>query len=115
MAIVIFGDLFTFPDGNAATNRVYTYGKGFLEKGVNTYIICFGNEYIDEREGVINGLHFYHALNQKKRNKYFIIRRWQKLKKFYKCFLILKQINKKEPIDGIICYSKLIQTQAFGF
>lgn len=115
MAIVIFGDLFTFPDGNAATNRVYTYAKGFIENGVNAHVLCFGNDYIENGEGIIDGVHFYHPLNQKKRNRYFIIRRWHKLKKFYNAFLILRKINKEDKVSGIICYTMLLQTQALGF
>lgn len=115
MSIVIFGDLFTFPDGNAATNRVYTYAKGFIENGSNTYIVCFRNEYMEVGEGIVDGIYFYHPLCQKKRNKYFIIRRWHKLKKFYKAFLILNQVNQKDKINAIICYSQLLQTQSFGF
>jgi hypothetical protein len=38
MAIVIFGDNFSFPEGNAATNRIYTYAKGFTENNVNTFV-----------------------------------------------------------------------------
>jgi glycosyltransferase involved in cell wall biosynthesis len=115
MAIIIFGDLFTFPEGNAATNRVFTYARGFIENGINTYVVCFRNEYIQDGKGTINGIHYSHPLEQKKRNQYFLIRRWHKLKKFYKSFLTLKEINKKDKICGIICYTKLIQTQAFAF
>lgn len=115
MAIVIFGDLFTFPDGNAATNRVYTYAKGFIENGIDTHVLCFGNDYIEVGEGINNGIHFYHPLGQKKRNKYFIIRRWYKLKKFYRTFLIMKKIHKKDKIIAIICYTRLVETQSFAF
>ena len=34
MTCIIFGDAFTFPDGDASTNRVYTYARGFLEHGL---------------------------------------------------------------------------------
>jgi glycosyltransferase involved in cell wall biosynthesis len=115
MGIIIFGDLFTFPEGNAATNRVYTYAKGFLEQGIKPYILCFGNEYKEESGGSINGVQFYHPLDQKKRNRYFIIRRWHKFKKFFRTLLILKEINKKDKITAIICYTNLLQTQSYGF
>jgi hypothetical protein len=39
MSVVIFGDVFTFPEGNAATNRVYTYAKGFIENGIDVHVI----------------------------------------------------------------------------
>ena len=115
MALIIFGDLFTFPEGNAATNRVFTYARGFIENGMNTYVICFANQYIADEKGIMDGVHYFHPLRQKKRSQYFIVRRWFKLKKIYNCFLILKDINKNDKITGIICYTKLLQTQAFAF
>jgi hypothetical protein len=41
MSIVIYGDVFTFPECSAATNRVYTYAKGFIENGISVHVICF--------------------------------------------------------------------------
>ena len=46
MSVVIIGDMFSFPEGDAATNRVLTFAKGFLENGQKVHVICFGNEYI---------------------------------------------------------------------
>lgn len=115
MAIVIFGDLFTFPEGNAATNRVYTYAKGFIENGINTHVICFENDYNQAHQGITKGIYYYHPFCQKKRSKYFVVRRWQKLKKFYNAFVTLKRIHKKDNISAIICYSRLLQTQFFIF
>jgi hypothetical protein len=52
MTIIIFGDLFSFPEGHAATNRIYTYAKGLQENGVNVTVICFSNDYLDQPNGV---------------------------------------------------------------
>ena len=54
MSIVIFGDSFSFPEGNAATNRIHTYAKGFTENGISVHVISFANEYITNGDGVTN-------------------------------------------------------------
>ena len=64
MSIVIFGDSFTFPEGNAATNRIYTYARGFIENNVNTYIICNKNEYLTNGNGNLEGIQYFNPLNQ---------------------------------------------------
>lgn len=112
MAIVILGDLFTFPDGTAATNRVYSYAKGFVEHGINAHVICFRNEYDINADGISNeGINYYHPYNKKLGNKYFIIRQWYKYEKIINTFLVIKKIKKHEQIIGIICYSRLLRTQ----
>lgn len=114
MSIVIYGDLFTFPDGSAATNRVYSYAKGFMENGINVHVICLYNEYLDQSEGEVNGIKYYIPLRQKKRNKYFVIRSWQKLKKYWNTFLIIKKINYEDKIIAINSWSSLIFTHLYG-
>lgn len=115
MSYIIFGDSFTFPEGNAATNRVYAYAKGFSEKGIKVHVICFGNEYDSVADGMIDGFYFYHPFGQRKRSKYFIIRRWQKFLKYYKTFTLIRNINKKDKIIAFICYTHLLLTQLFAF
>ena len=46
MNFLIFGDLFTFSEGNAGANRVYAYARGFNENGINVHIVCFENKYL---------------------------------------------------------------------
>lgn len=115
MSIVILGDLFTFPEGNAATNRVYSYAKGFIENGINTYVICFHNEYIDDLNGSIDGIRYYHPFMQTKRSNYFIVRRWYKLLKYFNTIKIIKEINKADRILAINCYSRIFLTRIFAY
>ena len=82
MSIIIFGDLFSFPEGNAATNRVHTYAKGINELGIYVHIICFSNEYVPESEGTYQNIFYHYPFNQSVRSKKFLIRRWQKFKKY---------------------------------
>src|ERR1035437_795418 len=115
MAFVIFGDKFTFPEGNAATNRVYTYAKGFYENGLKVHVICFSSEYNTVGDGIINEIYFYHPFGQRKRSKYFIIRRWQKFIKYFKTITLIRGINRNDKIIALHCYTHLLQTQLFAF
>lgn len=110
MGIIIFGDGFTFPDGDAPTNRVHTYAKGFIENGVNVHVICFRNDYLDKFCGETDGIKYYHPFGQSKRSKYFLYRSWVKILKFFKTLILITQINKKEKINTIIVYSMLLST-----
>ena len=84
MSIIIFGDSFSFPEGDAATNRVHTYAKGFHENNSAVHVICFANDYDSLEVGFITGIRFYHPFGQRKRNRYLIVRRWQKFIKYFK-------------------------------
>jgi len=115
MSVVIFGDLFSFPEGSAATNRVHTYAKGFHENGLSVHVICFGNEYVPALNGITNGIHFYHPFGQKERAGYFIIRTWQKIAKYFNTIALVREINKKDKIIAINCWTQVFITQVFAF
>ena len=115
MSYIIFGDSFTFPEGNAATNRVHAYAKGFKENGIKVHVICFGNNYYVNAESKIEGIYFYHPFNQQTRNKFFIIRRWQKFIKYFNTIKLIKAINKESKIIAINCWTQLLFTQIYIF
>ncbi len=114
MSLVIFGDLFSFPEGSAATNRVYTYAKGFKEHGVNVYVICFNDDYVNEKEGEIDGIKYFQPLAQKQRSGSFFVRRLHKSLKFYNTYKIVKEINRIDKIIAINSWSNLHKTHAFA-
>jgi glycosyltransferase involved in cell wall biosynthesis len=115
MSIIIFGDLFTVPEGNAATNRVYTYAKGFIESGIEVHIISFSNTYSTNNKGIIDGAKFYIPFGQKERSKYFIVRRWKKLLKYRNAYSIIKRINKEDKIIAINSWSNELLTHLFVY
>lgn len=115
MSIIIFGDAFSFPEGDAATNRVHTYSKGFLENGVAVHVICFASDYNTVGNGSINGIYYYHPFGQRKRSKYFLVRRWQKFIKYFKTVRLIKEINKSDKIIAINCWTQLLWSQYFIF
>ncbi|MBL7935121.1 MAG: glycosyltransferase, partial [Bacteroidia bacterium] len=115
MSIVIFGDIFSFPEGDASTNRVYTYAKGFIENDKKVYVVCFENQYSSEVEGQIDGIKYYHPFGQMKRSRYFLIRRYQKLIKYYNTIRLLKQISRDEKITAINICTNLFITHLFSW
>ena len=68
MALIIVGGSFTFPDGGAATNRVYTHGKGLSENGEKVYIICFRNDYLDDNSGEAVTIKYFHLFRNIHKN-----------------------------------------------
>lgn len=115
MAFVIFGDAFTFPDGNAATNRVFTYAKGFIENGVSTHVICFRNDIRNDYDGISNDIFYYHPYGQTERSKYFLVRRWLTLRKYIRTFLLVRRINKNDKIIALHLYTYRFSTHLVAF
>ncbi|MFA5973138.1 MAG: glycosyltransferase family 4 protein [Lentimicrobiaceae bacterium] len=115
MSIVIFCESCSFPEGNAATNRVHTYAKGFNKNGISVHVISFANNYISIGNGVFDEIFFYHPFGQKKRNKWFIIRRWKKFIKYFRTIRLVLEINKKDKINVINCWTGSLYIQLFVF
>jgi glycosyltransferase involved in cell wall biosynthesis len=115
MSEVIFGDQFSFPEGEAATNRVLTFAKGFREHGVNVHVICFGNEYTSEGDDVYNGIYYYHPFRQSVRHKYFIVRRIQKLVKYFRTAALIKRLNDKEKIEAFNILTNMFATHVYAW
>jgi glycosyltransferase involved in cell wall biosynthesis len=113
MSFIIFGDLFTFPDGQAATNRVYTYAKGFQENGVSVHVIIFSSTYSDIHNGTADGIFYYHPFLQKKRSDFFFVRSSQKILKHIRTYKLLKKINKEDKIIAINSWTNLLSTHLF--
>jgi len=115
MSFIIFGDLFTFPEGDASTNRVHTYAKGLIENGVGVSVVCFENEYTNDQEGITEGIRYYHPFGQTERSKYFLIRRWQKFVKYFKAIRLFRKILKTEKIETIMIYTMRLSTHVFAW
>ena len=101
MSIVILGDLFSIPEGSAATNRVYTYAKGFEAAGVRTHVVGFLNTYMEKPDGVNDGISYYNPFGQKERSSSFFLRRYHKVLKYQRTFRLLKKIHRQDRIIAI--------------
>ena len=115
MTVVIFGDNFSFPEGDAATNRIYTYAKGFVENNVNSYVICNKNDYIINGNGIVDGIRYFNPLNQSERNNSFLTRNWFKTAKYLNTLRLIKRINKQEKIAAIISDTEDCLTYIFSY
>lgn len=115
MSIVIFGDSFTFPEGNAATNRIYTYAKGFVDNNVKVHVICNRNEYLENSNGILEGIYYYNPFNQSKRSNSFFLRNWYKIAKYINTIRIVKKINRDNKIAAIINDTHDILTHMFSY
>lgn len=110
MSFVIFGDIFSFPEGSAATNRIYTYAKGFKENGIEAHVICFANNYLEKFDGEVDDILYYHPFRQTRRNKYFLIRRWLNFRKYINTYFLLRKINKREKIIAVNSWANKLST-----
>lgn len=110
MSYVILGDLFTFPEGEAATNRVHSYSQGFIANGKNVHVICFGNVYTHFGNGEINGIKYYHPFGQTRKSPYFVVRTWKKILKFIRTLRLVISINRQDKVKAIIVYTLLPAT-----
>lgn len=115
MNFVIFGDRFSFPEGNAATNRVHTYAKGLVENGINVNVVCFESRYNSAGDGQINGINYFHPFGQIERNKYFLVRRYYKFLKYFRTIHLLRQLNKNDKTIAILIYTNLLSTHLFAW
>jgi len=115
MTCVIFGDAFTFPEGDASTNRVYAYAKGFKEYGTDVHVICFRNSYLTNLSDKSEDIKYYHPFGRTERSKSFIHRRFQEINKYFNAYLLFREIRKREDIAFILCYTKVLRTQLFAF
>jgi glycosyltransferase involved in cell wall biosynthesis len=115
MSYIIFGDLFTFPEGDASTNRVHSYSKGFIENGKKIHVICFGNVYTQYIDGEINGVRYYHPYRQIKRSRYFVVRTYRKILKYIRTMRLFIKLNREEKVEAIIVYSDLPGTFLFAW
>ena len=115
MSFILLGDEFSFPDGYAATNRVYTYVRGFVENGINTHVICFSNDFNPLKKGTVDGIKFYNTYKPIKRCESFVMRRWYQFAKYINTFCLIKRINKEEKTTSIIVYTKETMTYVFSY
>src|SRR5215469_2481934 len=113
MSIIILGDLFTFPEGNAATNRVYTYAKGFTENNIKVHIICFASTHAGDLTGVVDGISYYYPFVRERKSKFFIVRRFQTLSRYFKTYSLVKKINKEDKTIAISRWTNSLRVHLF--
>jgi len=115
MVYLIFGDAFTFPEGDASTNRVYSYANGFIENGLDVAIICFRNDNRAKYSGEVDRIRYYYPYSRSQERANFLSRRWQSILKYYRTFAIIRDIVASNKLLAIHCYTKSLITQKYAF
>ncbi len=115
MTCIIFGDAFTFPEGDASTNRVYNYARGFLEHGSDVHVVCFRNAYLPVSSGEADGVRYYHPFNRSFRSSSFILRRMHSAVKYERTIKLFRYIKGNSKNVLILCYTKSLSTQLFTY
>lgn len=115
MSVVIFGDIFSFPEGNAATNRVHTYAKGFSEMGLQVHVIQFANDYNSLGDGIYNGIAYYQPFGTEKPSSSFVKRQLRKIAKSFKTVQLIRQINRSDQIQFINVCTNVFSTHFFSW
>lgn len=113
MSMVIMGDSFTFPEGQAATNRVATYAKGLIENGITVNVIVLMCVYKEQFTGVSDGIPYHHAFEHTSRSKNFFVRRWRIFRKYIHTYQVLRKLHRQEKIVAINVWTTLLQTHMF--
>jgi glycosyltransferase involved in cell wall biosynthesis len=115
MSYIIIGNVFTFPEGNASTNRVYTYAKGFAEIGINTHVVTVGDDYQKQKTGEIEGIKFFNSFKPDSRNSNFFLRNIPKFFKYFRAIQYVRELNKKDSVSVIIVYTKLLRVHILSY
>ena len=114
MTIVIFGNDFTIHTSNAASNFVRNMARGFVEDGVDTYIINYAREY-GSYQGVVAGVNYYIPLEQGERNSKFVVRQYFRLKRFINLFRFVSKNIKKTDKNILIIYAESFPILVIGY
>jgi len=115
MSVIIFGDIFSFPEGNAATNRVHTYAKGFTELDIQVHVVQFSNDYDSLGDGFYNSVAYYSPFGTQKRSNWFVKRQIRKIAKFFKTFQLVRQLNRNDHIQFINVCTNVFSTHIFSW
>lgn len=114
-AYIIIGDSFTFPEGDAATNRVFTYARGFFENSIATHVVAFRDDYLPYHNGEIEGVKYYHPFARAERSPYFVVRRLHQGLKYINTYRLFARIHSSESIHQVIVYSPRLRTHVFAW
>ena len=100
-----------FPLGMAATNRILTYAKGFLEQNCIVEVNCIkpterpGKIFNHKESGTLNGIKFSYPGGKTILDQNFITRRFDNIKSILRVSIILLKENKEDKTDAIIYYA----------
>jgi glycosyltransferase involved in cell wall biosynthesis len=105
--VLIFTGGYGFPIGDAYTNRILAFAKGFVKNGcrVTVLIIYPGHNNIDEEQGEMDGFNYRFCAGNKRANNWFL-RKLIGIQGIINTSRILAKLDRKEKIDAVITFSQ---------
>ncbi|MCD4732282.1 MAG: hypothetical protein K8R74_16880, partial [Bacteroidales bacterium] len=105
--VLIFTGGYGFPVGDAYTNRVMAFAKGFVKNNcsVTILIIYPGRNNQAELKGSMDGFNYIFCAGLTRPQKWFA-RKIIGIKGIFNSVRIINRLNKKEPIDAIMTFSQ---------
>ncbi len=112
--VLILTGGYGFPIGDAYTNRILAFAKGFVKNNckVTILIIYPGHNNKAEEKGSIDGAEFIFCAGTKRHNSFFL-RKLIGLKGIVNSLKFLTKINKEEKIDAVITFSQYLSQNLF--
>jgi glycosyltransferase involved in cell wall biosynthesis len=108
VVVVILGNDFLIHGSGAASNLIRNLAKGFSENGATVHVINMNMEY-GVFKGHHDGINFYIPLEQEKRNKYFVIRIFYRILRFFNVFSYINAFGKSSERKVIITFSESLR------
>ena len=105
--VLIFTGGYGFPVGDAYTNRILAFAKGFVKNNctVNLLIIYPGRNNQAESRGSMDGFNYFFCAGLKRPKNWFA-RKIIGIKGIFNSVRIVIRLNRKEPIDAIMTFSQ---------
>ena len=115
MNVIIIGSLFSLPEGDAATNRVLSYARGFIANGAQCTVICMSNEYGKSLANDLGGIAYYYPFDSLKRSGSFLKRNVRKITKYARAAKLILDLHRTNRIDAFILYSEFLSIAFFTY
>jgi len=105
--VLIFTGGYGFPVGDAYTNRVMAFAKGFVGNNCNVTVLIIypGRNNQADIRGSMDGFNYIFCAGLKRPQNWFA-RKIIGIKGIFNSVRIVNRLNKKEPIDAIMTFSQ---------
>ena len=114
MKIVFIGQDFTIYGSNAPTNLIHAFALGFQQNDCRSVLLTMGNDYAEPR-GFVGPIEYYIPLEQKTRNKFFIVRSFYKLNKYLNAIRYCRKLIKKGETNILIAFTSAPYLIVFSY
>lgn len=105
--VLIFTGGYGFPIGDAYTNRILAFARGFVKNGckVTLLIIYPGRNNIDEEQGEMDGFNYRFCAGTKRADNWFL-KKLIGIRGIFNTARILTGMHRKDDIDAVLTFSQ---------